>query len=84
MVVQTTLEILCVFCEVTTVAVTHRIANKAYRGLYTVQRESCRGLFTLYTKQLSMLMKERSVLFKETVHCCDYVSSTVDEEMGSE
>jgi len=29
-------------------------------------------------------MGERSVLFKETVDCCDYISSTVDGEMGAE
>jgi hypothetical protein len=29
-------------------------------------------------------MRERSVLFKEVVDCCDYTSSTVEEEMGSE
>jgi hypothetical protein len=29
-------------------------------------------------------MREKSVLFKEAVDCCDYTSSTVDEEMGAE
>jgi hypothetical protein len=82
--VQTILQILCVFCEITTVAVTHGIANKDSRGLYRVQRESCRGSFPLHTKHLSMLMRERSALFKEAVDCCDFISSTVDEEMGAE
>jgi hypothetical protein len=31
-----------------------------------------------------MLMREISVLFKEAVDCCDYMSSTLDEEMGAE
>ena len=39
MVVQTTLQNLCVFCEITTVAVTHRTANKFSRAFYNVQRE---------------------------------------------
>jgi hypothetical protein len=73
-----------VFYEIHTVAVTHRIEKKASRGLYNVQRESCRGSFPLYTKQLSMLKRERSVLFKEDVDCYDCISSTVDEEMGAE
>jgi len=29
-------------------------------------------------------MRERSFLFKEAVDCCDYISSTADEEMGAE
>jgi hypothetical protein len=31
-----------------------------------------------------MLLRERSVSFKEAVDCCDYISSTLDEEMGAE
>jgi len=84
MVVQATLENLCVFCEITTVAVTYTIANKDTRCLYNAQRESCRGSFPLHTKQLSLLMRERSILFKEAVDCCYYISSTLDEEMGAE
>ena len=60
------------------------IKLKDCRGLYNVQIESCRSSFPLYTKQLSMLMRERSVLFKEAVDCCDSISMTVDEELGAE
>ena len=72
------------FCEVTAVAVTHRIANKDSRCLYNLLRESCRDSVPLYTKQLSYMTRERNVLFKGAVDCCDYISSTVDEEMGAE
>jgi len=48
------------------------------------ERENCRGSFPLSTKQLSMLLREKSVLFTAAVVCCDYISSTEDEEMGAE
>ena len=76
MVVQTTLEILFVFCEVITVAVTHRIANKVCRVLYSVQREMQR-IISIIHKRLSMLLREKSLLFKAAVDCCDYISSNV-------
>jgi hypothetical protein len=31
-----------------------------------------------------MLLREKSVLLKAAVDCCDYISSTIDEEMGAE
>ena len=51
MVVQTTLQVLRVFCEITTVALIHRTENKFSRPFYNVQRELHR-LFSIIHKTL--------------------------------
>ena len=51
MVVQTTLHILRVLCEITTVTLIHRTANKFSTAFYNVQRE-LHGLFSIIHKTL--------------------------------